>query len=179
MRHSIFTVFIIAISTFTFVYHGTVVAGTVVIKDDLIIITGQKANIRFAPNTSSQVVAQAKKGDIFKVKGKKDNWYEMIMFTGMRRYVFANLAKPTKAILAIPDLALARKRIFLAILQAEDRAMYEAEAKFPLSRNLNKNVDQARILEDQYKLEVIHKYNIQPPVYQKIIVEGIERNWDM
>ena len=179
MRYSVFTVFMIVISAIAFIYHGIIFAGTIEIKDDLIIITGQKANIRFAPNTSSEVVAQAIKGDIFKVKGQKGNWYKIIMFTGVARYVYATLAEPTKETLDLPDSVPIRKKIFLAILQAEDRAMYEAEAKFPLSKNLDKNVDQTRILEDQYKLKVFHKYNIHPPANNEIIVEGIERNWDM
>ena len=179
MKFSKLTIFLMIISSITFICHGTTFAEVIQIKDNLILITGQRPNIRFAPTTSSEVVAQAKKGDMFKVEGKEGNWYRIIVFTGMERYVYATLAKPVKATIVIPDSVYIRKKIFLDILQAEDRAFFEATAKFPPSENQDRNVDQNRILEDRYKLKVFHKYNIQPPAYKKFVDEGINHNWDM
>ena len=40
-----------------------------------------------------------------------------------------------------------------------------------------KNIEYSRILEDKYKLEVVHQFNTQAPIYIKIAVEGVEKNW--
>jgi hypothetical protein len=145
---------------------------------DLLIITGDKVNVRFSPSTASTVVAQAKKGDIFELSGKTGNWYRIYMFSGMFRYVYSKLAKPFTGEIFFPDSAESRKDIFLAIENAEDRSIREAEEKHPVSIDISANVDYKRILQDRYKLDVMHKFNLQTPIEREISLEGVIKKWD-
>ncbi len=55
---------------------------TVYSADQYIQVTGDNVNIRFSPSTSSQIIASARKGDIFKLEGEEQGWYEISMFSG-------------------------------------------------------------------------------------------------
>ena len=57
------------------------------------------------------------------------------------------------------------------------KSMLDAEKKYPISQNMNKNIEYSRILEDRYKLQIFHKYNIPPVAYMKILTEGAKRGW--
>ena len=51
------------------------------------------ANIRVLQNTSSTIFTQSIKGDIFELRGKEGEWYQINMFTGEWRYFHDSLAK--------------------------------------------------------------------------------------
>lgn len=61
--------------------------------EEFVQITGENVNIRFGPSTASRVAAQARRGDVFKLRETLDQWYKVRLFTGKRRYVHRNLAK--------------------------------------------------------------------------------------
>jgi len=133
-------------------------------------------NIRFAPSTSSSVITQAKKGDVFKLANEKDAWFEIIIFSGEYRYIYKKLCKKTDYVLYLPKSEQFRKTVFLALLNAEDKAQRIADKNYP--NDIIKNIDYARSLNDKYKLNVLHKFDLQPPVYKKIIYEGVKKKWD-
>ncbi len=154
-------------------------------EDKYVEIIGNKVNIRSGSSTKSSIVAKALKGDIFKYYGEKGDWYKISMFSGESRYVHKSLSKFTEYETELPNEVSKRRTIFREILRAEDRAQAEADRKYPMSDkygrsipgNIEKNIDYSRILNDKYKLEVIHKFNIQPPTYSKLVIEGVKNNW--
>ncbi|MFC2152187.1 SH3 domain-containing protein [Bacteroidota bacterium] len=133
-------------------------------------------NIRFAASSSSNLITQAKNGNIFEMTDEKDGWYAINMFSGEYRYIHKSLCKKVDYVLEIPESEQLRKTIFLAILNAEDKAQVDADKKYP--NNIYANIDYSRILVDKYKLNALNKFNIQPPVYSKLILEGVKKRWD-
>jgi hypothetical protein len=134
-----------------------------------------KADIRTAPTDDATIITQAREGDIFETVKEKGEWIEIKMFSGEYRYIDKSKCIPIDYELQLPESEAERKRIFKAILAAEDRAELEAEKKF--SSDINKNIEYARILNDKYKLEVFQEFNLPSPIYLKLIVEGSKKNW--
>lgn len=134
-------------------------------------IIENKANIRIGPSASSTIIVQAKKGDIFEVKGETEEWYKIGMFSGEYRYVNKSIAKPTIYTISLPSTSVCQN-VFNLLEEAEDRALDEANKKYPM--NIYENIDYERFLIDRYKLIIFHSFNIQPPIYLKLIVKIIE-----
>jgi len=139
-------------------------------------ITGNTVNIRTGPSTSTTIVALAKKGDIFELKGEINGWYKINMFSGEYRYVHKSLAKLTTYTISLPSSASIRQEIFNLIGEAEDRAMDEADQKYPMNipNNIDQNIDYERLLIDKYKLTIFHEFKIQPVIYKELVVEIIK-----
>ena len=138
-------------------------------------ITVHPANIYTEPKTTSSVVTKSEKGDLFELRGEESQWFKINLFSGEWRYVQKSVAKITSREISLPSMESKRLEIFSAILAAEDNAQSEADRRYP--NNLSKNIDYMRLLNDRYKLDVVHKYGVQPPVYIKIVVEGVKKNW--
>jgi len=168
----------ILLSVVTVVVLGLVYSTILVAKSipaTFVEITGNTVNIRTGPSTSTTIVTQAKKGDIFELEGETKGWYKINMFSGEYRYVYKSLAKPTTYAISLPSSASIRQKIFNLLGEAEDRAMDEADQKYPMNipNNTNKNIDYERLLIDKYKLTIFHKFKVQPVIYRKLIVEVI------
>ena len=138
-------------------------------------VTADTVKIRFSPSMSSLVIAEAKKGDVFKLFSEKGQWYGIIMFSGEERYLEESLAVPTQYDVTVPAAESVRHQLFKAFWDAEGQGMKEAERKYP--SDLTKQIDYQRILDDRYKLEVFHEFGILAPVYGRIAVEGAKKKW--
>lgn len=164
---------------------ATLCSSSVLAQDKYIKITGDQVNIRIASSTQSSIVSKGRKGDVFELRGEEGEWYKINLFSGEWRYVHKSLAKVMTYDVSLPKLVSIRLQIFRALLRAEDRAQAEADQKYPIAdkyghpfpENVVRNIDYMRLLDDRYKLEVIHKFEVQPPTYRKIIVEGVKKNW--
>ena len=132
-------------------------------------------NIRFKPSSSSNVITQAKKGNIFELISKKGDWYEIAMFSGEFRFIHQTLCEKKDYVIAPTESEQLRKRIFSELIKAEDKATSDADKKYP--NDIYKNIDYNRILDDKYKLSVINSFDLQPPVYSKILIEGVKKKW--
>ena len=156
------------------VYSTTLAAESIPTR--FIEITGNIVNIRTGPSTSTTIVARAKKGDIFELKGEINGWYKINMFSGEYRYIHKSLAKLTTYTISLPSSASIRQKIFSLIGEAEDRAMDEADQKYPMniSNNIDQNIDYERLLIDKYKLTIFHEFKVQPVIYRELIVEVIK-----
>ncbi len=44
-------------------------------------------NLRTGPSTNAMVIGRAEKGDIYRVLGQSEDWYEILMFSGESRFV--------------------------------------------------------------------------------------------
>ena len=136
-----------------------------------------EVNVRVQPSSSSAIITQATLGDVFELKNEKGSWFGINMFSGEYRYIHKSLCKVVEYNLEVPENEQYRKQIFQALLEAEDKAQYKADQKYP--SDLIKNIDYNRLLIDKYKFKVLKQFKIQAPVYLKIIVEGIKKSWDI
>jgi hypothetical protein len=150
---------------------------TVYSADQYIQVTGDGVNIRFSPSTSSQIITAARKGDIFKLEGEEQGWYEISMFSGEYRYIHKSLAQELFYEPTAPGSVSVRQQMYRAFWDLEGKAMAEADRRYPPTRDVMKNIEYSRILEDKYKLEIVHQFNTQAPIYIKIATEGAEKNW--
>ena len=65
-----------------------------------------------------------------------------------------------------------------SLFQEVDRKVKEEAARrYPADKNLKKNIEHAAILEDRYKLEVVHRFEVQAPLYRRIAIEGLQKGW--
>jgi len=145
--------------------------------DQYIQVTGDNVNIRFSPSTSSQIIATARKGDIFELEGEEQGWYEISIFSGEYRYIHKSLAQEVFYEPEVPASVSVRQQMYKAFWDLEGKAMAEADRRYPPTIDIIKNIEYSRILEDKYKLEVVHQFDTQAPIYLKIAVEGVEKNW--
>ncbi len=145
--------------------------------DQYIQVTGDNVNIRFSPSTSSQIIASAQKGDIFELEGEEQGWFAISMFSGEYRYIHKSLAKEIPYEPKVPGSVYVRQQMYRAFWDLEGKAMADADRRYPPTIDVMKNIDHSRVLEDKYKLEVVHQFNTQAPIYIKIAVEGVEKNW--
>lgn len=154
-------------------------------EEEYIEVIGKVAGIRTGPSTSFALVAEARKGDVFELRGQEGEWYKILMFSGEWRYIYKPLAKKATYTLLLPTSVSTRRSIFTALSSAEERSQAEADQKYPMadrygrpiSGNMESNIYHMRILDDRYKLEVFHQFDVQPPIYLKLIVEGVEKGW--
>ncbi len=145
--------------------------------DQYVQVTGDNVNIRFSPSTSSQITTVARKGDIFKLEGEEQEWYRISMFSGEYRYIHKSLGQELFYEPEVPASVSVRQQMYKAFWDLEGRAMTDADRRYPPTINIMKNIEYSRILEDKYKLEVVHQFDTQAPIYLKIAVEGVEKNW--
>ena len=148
-------------------------------EDEYVEIIGNQINIRLSSATSSPIIAKGRKGDLFKLEGDEGKWYKISMFSGEIRYVHKSLMKAVRKEISLPDSESTRRSIFRGLLNAEDRAQAEADGRYPITNraSLDNNIDYDRILNDRYKLDVFHQFGVHSPIYTKILVEGVKKNW--
>lgn len=143
---------------------------------DYVVITFDGAAIRLKPSDGSDLVATARRGEIFERISVAGDWVEIGMFSGEWRYVRLSQTAP---IAYKPATALTmerRKQVFRALLGAEDRAETEASARIP-NRLVMEQIMLNRILNDRYKLETMRAFGLQPPEYRAIKLEGVREGW--
>lgn len=148
---------------------------SVLSQERFVEITATNANIRSAPSTESPIVAKGLKGDIFQLASEDEGWFKIKMFSRELRYVYKTLGRETAYIYKLTDDRTKRHAIYRALRRAERRALEEASQVFIV--DIDRNIELDRLLNDRYKLEVIHSLGLQPPVYQRIIDEGSRQNW--
>jgi len=73
-----------------------------------------------------------------------------------------------------------RKKIFNAVLLAEDEAMKEADIKYPLSEkgNMSKNIELNRKLTKEKKNKILVEYEVEKSILDSITWEGSRLKWD-
>lgn len=148
-------------------------------------ITGGEVNIRTAPSITAVVVAVAEEGDIFEVRGKMLEWFEIALFSGEKRYVSRSLATPADYTPILPPLTAECQRVFRALKSAERRASAQAGLKYPIMNrygrpipgNVARKIGHEKLLNDRYKLQVMQESGLQPPVYGVLMDEAVAENW--
>jgi hypothetical protein len=153
--------------------------------EDYVRITGAEVNIRTAPSLAAVVVAVAEEGDVFEVRGKMLDWFEIVLFSGEERYISRSLATPVDYTPILPSLTAEAQRVFRVLKGAERRANAQARLKYPIVNrygrpipaNVPKKIGHERLLNDRYKLQVMRESGLQPPVYGLLIDEATKEDW--
>lgn len=80
-----------------------------------------------------------------------------------------------------------KQEIFLKVVKAEDRAMKEAEEKYPTNiynvdveqakKNVEPNAELNQELTEKYRQEVLNEYNVSKDEWLRIGVESVKDNW--
>ena len=143
--------------------------------DEYIEIIKDSANIQFESNTSSIIIAKAKKGDVYRLHESKNEWYGIFMFSGEQRYVHKSLAKKINDIPVTPSSIEIKQKVFREISNIESRSTKESQEKYP--NDLYKQIDLERILNDRYKLQIYHRYGLPIAKYHKLVAEGVKNGW--
>lgn len=139
-------------------------------------LVADQVPIRFAPSRTGQLVATGRKGDVFRLSAEKPSWFEIYMFSGEARFIAKASAQVAEYKLVLPDSVFRRQEIYRALGKAEDRSFAEADRKYQASA-VDKNIEYQRILDDRYKLEIMHQFGVQPPIYRPLNVEGAKARW--
>ena len=142
-------------------------------------------NLRTGPSTNAMVIARAQKGDIFKVVGQTDEWYQILMFSGETRYV-------TRSDYVYPlgddqlvaghgmDLPVSTARcrsIFWDTEEGLDRAAREALELIPATLNRERYTVLKKVLEDKILMEMFHIHGVQPAVYRDLVALARKEGW--
>lgn len=146
-------------------------------RNEYIQVTTDNVNIRTAATTSSEIVGKAQKGDIFEVEGQQGSWYRIHLFSGESRWIHSSLARATWFEPSVPEDVSVRQEVYAGWVSASARAREEADAKYPPGEDLARNLRLNQLLNDRYKLELMQKFGVQPPVYRRIVLEGNQNGW--
>ena len=144
-------------------------------------VTSEYANIRSMPDTESIIIGEALENDIFGYEGEEDDWIKINMFSGEHRYIHSSLAKVINYGISTPFSNDICQNLMEELEEAEDRSLIESDNEYPLinSKNIEKNNEYQRMLLDRYILEVFHKHDLQPVIYQIAIARCIEGRQSM
>lgn len=160
-----------------------------------VVVTGELINIRTQPNTSSLVVGEARKGDILEYGGNDDgDWHEVILYSGVTRYVHESLVKPVVFEPIVPADKDALSRLYEKYLWVEKRATRIADAEVPhlsteevialgpIAEDVGwERLEKRGIVYQQVldfgMLEICHLINIQPASCYEISMEFIEQGF--
>jgi hypothetical protein len=134
-------------------------------------------NIRAGTTTRSRIVAKARRGDVFELRGEEGRWYEIHLFSTSFRYVHKSLARTTRYAPEVPAEIETRQEFFRGWIEAGNRARQEADRRYPPDRNLERNLEYYQLLNDRYKLDLMHRFKLLPPVYRRIAIEGHQKGW--
>ena len=140
-------------------------------------ITRRVANIRNAPRTAASLVAKAQKGDVFQLLSEEEKWYEIHLFSGGSRYIYKSLADIIPFSPEVPEELATRQGIFKSWQEAAERARREAARRYPPEKNPSRNLRREQLLNDRYKLKVMHDFQVQPAIHRRIALEGIQKGW--
>ncbi|MDD5132645.1 MAG: hypothetical protein PHH44_08305, partial [bacterium] len=145
-----------------------------------IFINAPYAEIRAIPDTASQALLIALKGDVFKYNGQQKGWYHITTFSGETRFVRKSLCRGSNTAPQLPAKESARRDIYDIIIDAKDRAMTDTNAKYPAVKSqteLQEKIFYQQTVEEKFILEIFHKYKIQPATYLTLLSEAISKNW--
>lgn len=140
-------------------------------------ITRNRVNIRSSPTTSASVIVRAELGDIFEMDEEQEGWYKIHLFSGDWRYLHNSVAKEVRYVSETPQDSSLRREFFHAWQKVNKKIQQEADDRHSPQDDLQRNIEFSRRLEDRYKLELIHKFKFQPPVYRRIAIEGFQKGW--
>ena len=153
---------------------------------DYVVMGTPLVNLRTGPSTNAMVIGRAEKGDIFKVLGQTEEWYEILMFSGEPRYVTkSNFVYPLEEAglieghrMTLPTSTARSRSIFWDTEKGLDRAAREALEVIPATLNRERYTVFKKILEDKILLEMFHIHGLQPALYRELVAEARREGWE-
>ena len=143
--------------------------------NEYVMVSKRGVRVRTAPTTTAgEIIGITNSGDIFEVYRSSAEWYGVIMFSGDIRYVHASLVRPIDKLPAMPPTGI-RKTACIEIRQAQDRAIAEAQRRFPI--HFDRMIDYLRLLTDRYELPVFHQYGFTPAHNAALLTECVNEHW--
>lgn len=130
---------------------------------DYVVACTQQLNIRSGPSLDHMVIARAEKGDLFTFTGENEEWFEVRLFSGAKRYLSKRYAAglQTSGILAGHNLRLpatwekrASLRSSVIVLTRQSRRW--AEELLPRAEDGKRHETLYEVLLDQRLLELFH-----------------------
>ena len=127
---------------------------------DYVVMGTPLVNLRTGPSTDAMVIGRAEKGDVFKVVGRTDEWYKILMFSGEARYVTKSdfvypLIKDQLVEghgMGLPTSTARCRSIFWDTEDGLDRAAREAPEMIPVTLNRQRHTYLKKVLEDRILL---------------------------
>lgn len=153
-----------------------VLSGVSLSVEKYIKVASSYANIRSKPTKYSTKVAVAQKDDIYIYQGMVDSWVQVFMFSGEPRFIYNKLVRPVQYTPELPKDDVV-KRVFKALYYVEGLSKKHAKEQAKSGDDQEKIIQRQRLLDDKYKLEVCHKYGVQPALYNHITNMGVEKGW--
>lgn len=156
-----------------------------VLAQDYVVMGTPLVNLRTGPSTQALVIGRAQKGDVFKVVGQTEEWYEIQVFSSEPRYVTkADFVYPLTADdlvegheMSLPTSTARCRSIFWDTEEGLDRAAREAAEILPPSLNRERYGVLKKILEDRILLEMFHIHGVQPALYRDLLAEARRERW--
>ncbi len=161
-------------------------AGASASPQDYVVMGTPLVNLRTGPSTNAMVIGRAEKGDIFKVAGQTDEWYQILMFSGEIRYVtkssFVNGLEEEQLVeshgMSLPNSTARARSVFWDTEEGLDRAAREALEIIPATLNRERYTVLKKILEDKILLEMFHIHGIQAALYRELVAEARRAGWN-
>ena len=161
-------------------------AGVHAAPQDYVVMGTPLVNLRTGPSTNAMIIGRAEKGDIFKVVGQTDEWYQVLMFSGESRYVTkSNFVYPLRKDqlveghgMHLPESTARARSIFWDTEEGLDRAAREALEIIPATLNRDRHTVLKKILEDRILLEMFHIHGIQPALYGDLVAAARRERWE-
>jgi len=155
------------------------------VPQEYVVMGTPLVNLRTGPSTTAMVIGRAEKGDIFKVLGQTEDWYEILMFSGESRYVtksdFVYPLEDNQLVdghgMALPVSTSRARSIFWDTEKGLDRAAREALEILPATLNLERYTVLKKVLEDRILLEMFHIHGVQPAMYRQLVAEARREGW--
>lgn len=138
-------------------------------------VTADTATIRVAARQDAQVVAQARKGDVFELNRTNGAWYEIFMFSGEYRYLPKTSAEPVARSPTLPNNQATLRSACLAYVRAQDRSGSESQRRFP--SDVMRRIHLEQLLHDRYGLPVFQRYGIAPARKATLAALCARNNW--
>ena len=79
--------------------------------------------------------------------------------------------------ITLPETIEQRREVFQAWKDADASAQAEADRRYPPDRNLKRNLNYMKLQVDRKKLDIAHKFKLQPPDLRRIVLEGNFKGW--
>jgi hypothetical protein len=152
---------------------------------DYVVMGTPLVNLRTGPSTSAMVIGRAQKGDIFRVVGETEGWYEVLLFSGEPRFVVkADFVYPLLQDslveghdMILPTSTARARSIFWDTESGLDRAAREASEVIPVHFNRERHTVLKKIFEDRILLEMFHIHGLQPALYGELVATARREGW--
>jgi hypothetical protein len=151
---------------------------------EYVVLHHSGVNIRTGPKTTTIVIGEASKGELYHFVDERGSWYVIEMFAGEQRYISKSLSSRLQEshivqqhYYVLPPEEEKRRDLYKRIHRAKERALREAQEIIPATLDEERHSKYRKILEDRYILKAFQNREVPPGLYRKLIEEAQNNNW--